>query len=169
MPTVVFEFDKTSYCINGVRRNGRRRSNSRTARSTRQLRVFVIKTLPMVVVGRSVESKAIGAVRKMRGNTAGPYHAKRGDTHDCGAVRHQAAQASRYAPRRRHAFTPHRSLIIVLPFWLAIDKSLLAKEELIHIHLRFNRSAENRLADLGSHKSGNSYAKLYISRTSKVS
>jgi hypothetical protein len=126
----------------------------------------VIKTLPMVVVGRSVESKAIGAMRKMCGNTAGPYHAERGDTQDRGAVRHQAPHACRYAPRRRHAFTPHRSLIIVLPFWLAIAKSLLAKEELIHIHLRFNKSAENRLADLGGHKSGNSYAKMYISRKS---
>jgi hypothetical protein len=129
MPTVVFEFDKSGYCVNGVRGNGRRRKNSRTARSTRQLRVFVIKTLPMVVVGRSVESKAIGAIRKMRGNTASPYHAEYGHTHDCCAARHQAAQAFRSAPRRRHAFTPHRTLIIVLPFWLAIDKSLLAKEE----------------------------------------
>lgn len=129
MPTVVFEFDKSSYSINGMRRNGRRRSNSRTARSTRQLRVFVIKTLSMVVVGCGVESKAIGAMRKMRRNTAGPYHAERSDTHDCGAVRDRAVHAPRNAPRRRHAFTPHRTLIIVLPFWLAIDKSLLANKK----------------------------------------
>ena len=72
MPTVVFEFDKSGYCVNGVRGNGRRRKNSRTARSTRQLRVFVIKTLPMVVVSCGVESQTMGAVGKMRRGAAGP-------------------------------------------------------------------------------------------------
>jgi hypothetical protein len=72
MPTVVFEFDKSSHRVNGVRRNGRRRSNSRAARSTRQLRVFVIKELSMVVVGYGMESEAMGTMRKMRGNAAGP-------------------------------------------------------------------------------------------------
>lgn len=55
MPTVVYEFDESSHRINGVRRNGGRRSSSGTAWSTRQLRVFVIKALSMVVVRCSAE------------------------------------------------------------------------------------------------------------------
>jgi hypothetical protein len=51
MPTVAFKFDKSRYSKNGVRRSGRWRSNSRTAGSARQLRVFVIKAWSMVVVG----------------------------------------------------------------------------------------------------------------------
>jgi hypothetical protein len=51
MPAVVFKFDKSRYSINGVRRSGQWRSNSRTAGSARQLRVFVIKAWSMVVVG----------------------------------------------------------------------------------------------------------------------
>ena len=50
MPTVIYEFDKSSHSINGARRNGWRRSSSRTAWSTRQLRVFVIKAWSMVVI-----------------------------------------------------------------------------------------------------------------------
>lgn len=86
MPTVVFEFDESRYSINGVRRSGRWRSNSRTARSTRQLRVFVIKALSMVVVG-GVDGQAMGTMPKMCGGTASPQHAERGDTRDCDTVR----------------------------------------------------------------------------------
>lgn len=72
MPTAVFEFYKSSHSINGLRRNCRWRSNSRAGGCTRQLRVFVIKKLSMVVVPCGVDGKAMGTMGKMRSDTAGP-------------------------------------------------------------------------------------------------
>ena len=56
MPTAVHEIDKSRESISDGRRSGGRRRSSRCAWSTRQLRVFVIKTGSMVVVPGGVDS-----------------------------------------------------------------------------------------------------------------
>lgn len=66
MPTVGHEFDESGNGIDRVRRSDRRRSTLRSAWRIRPPRIFVVKTLAMIVVRRGAEGQTMGTMRKRR-------------------------------------------------------------------------------------------------------
>lgn len=104
MPTIRHEFDERFRSVDWLRRNDRRRRMQRGARSGGPLGIFMIETVPMIMVRAGAGSN--GGVRKARRSNAPPEDAQGGDTHDCGTVRRETAAAFPDKPDKRHVY-PH--------------------------------------------------------------
>lgn len=76
----------------------------RGARSGDPLGIFMIETVPMIMVRAGAGSN--GGVRKARRGDAPPEDAESGDTHDRRTVRKETAAAFPDKPDKRHVY-PH--------------------------------------------------------------
>ena len=104
MPTIRHEFGERLSSVDEVRGDNRRRRMARGARGGGPLGIFMIKTLPMIMV--RVGADVNGSLREAGRSDACPKDAEGGDTHDRGTAESETAAAFPDEPDKRHVYTP---------------------------------------------------------------
>jgi hypothetical protein len=102
MPTICHEFDERFRGVDGARRGDRGRRVQRDTRGGGPLGIFMIKTVPTIMVG--VGAEVNGSLRESWRSDAPPENAEGGNTHDRGTVRKETA-AFPHDPYKRHVYT----------------------------------------------------------------
>ena len=106
MPTICHDFGKRRIVRGKASRSNGWGSSQRSGWRNCPVGVLMIKRLPMIMIRVRCDGEVEGDARKTWRGAARQQNGQRGNAHDRGAVRNQAAAPFPDGPDKRHVCTP---------------------------------------------------------------